>query len=125
MLAAWVKFQNSPSCAEKIGNQCIWCNENITTPSGRTLLYPYLKQIGINCIKDIISNGKISQLIEKNGRNLTLIERMEVTSVIKCLPKSWRMKSFDLYEIDEFKKEQATNINRMNTKSVYKQKIKK
>jgi hypothetical protein len=87
MLKCWNNFQTNPTMTEEIENQFIWCNTNITTPSGNTLLYPRLIKVEIWYIKDIIENGKIMQISQIKNRNLNMLERMELASLITCIPK--------------------------------------
>jgi hypothetical protein len=58
-----------------------WCNYNITKPNGNTLNSQRLSKIGINYVKDIIINQKIMSINDINTQSITMIEKLELSSV--------------------------------------------
>lgn len=55
-----------------------------------------------------------------NTQSITMLEKLELASVRKCLPKRWKELSNSLHDIESFEKQQQMNINKLKTKRVYK-----
>ena len=95
MILTWNKRQIEPNTESEIGNQYIWHNYNIKTPSGDTINYTIISKLGINYIKDIIENNTIISIPEINRKNITMLEKFEFKSMIKCIPNTWKQIKFN------------------------------
>ena len=66
----------------EIGNQYIWYNDYITTPNGKSISYPNLKNIGICYVKDLLDGDKIMTLEKVNDKDMSCIEKFNLKSTI-------------------------------------------
>ena len=128
ILISWSSFQISPVLLSEIGNQYLWHNTNITKPNGATLYSPRLSKIGVNQVMDIIENRKIFSINDINSKNFTILEKFELASVVKCLPKQWKENTYtqDTFNFLSFNCQLKRDIEiKMKSKGVYKKIIKK
>jgi len=125
MLLVWNKTQNSPCTPEEIGNQSLWSNQHIKTPNNKTINYVNISKSGINNVKDLIVNGKMLTTQDINEKNTTMIEKMQLKSILECLPKSWREADYETTTAESFKKSREEKIKSMVSKKVYKGLIEK
>ena len=123
ILITWNSFKNIPITAAEIGNQYLWCNYNITKPNGTPLNSQRLSKIGINYIKDIIANQKIISINDINTQNITMLEKLEMSSVINCLPKAWKELVYNAQDIKSFEKQQQVDVTKLKSKTVYKKMV--
>ena len=123
ILITWNSFKNIPITAAEIGNQYLWCNYNITKPNGTPLNSQRLSKIGINYIKDIIANQKIFSINDINTQNITMLEKLEMSSVINCLPKAWKELVYNAQDIKSFEKQQQVDMTKLKSKTVYKKMV--
>ena len=123
ILITWNSFKNIPITAAEIGNQYLWCNYNITKPNETPLHSQRLSKIGINYIKDIIVDQRIMSINDINTQNFTIFEKIELSSVRKCLPKAWKELVYNAQDIKSFEKQQQVDITKLKSKTVYKKMI--
>lgn len=114
-----------PNTPEEIGNQYLWNNQYIKTPSNKAIHYVNISKSGINQVKDLIVNGKILTMQDINNRNTTMIEKMQLKSTLKCLPKSWREADYENLTSEMFEKCEEEKMKKMVSKKVYKSIIEK
>ena len=125
MLLCWNNFQVSPTNYLEIGNQLIWYNEYIVTPNNKTLHYQRLAHNhNINYIRDLVMNGNIIMSSELSKWNLTDIEKMEVNSLLNCIPTEWKETNFKRIHVSTIPKEEyieaeQKSLNKINSKDVY------
>ena len=86
--------QNFPTDPKEIGNQHIWTNDNIQMPIGNSIHYPLLYKAGLVHIKDLVENGKIIDISIVNNRHITILEKFQLLSTIKCIPQEWKQACF-------------------------------
>ncbi len=60
-----------------------------------------------------------------NTQSITMLEKLELASVRKCLPKKWKELSYSLHNIESFEKQQQVDICKLKTKTVYNKMIQK
>ena len=126
IIVAWNNTQSLPDKAEAITNQILWNNEYIQKPSGETLHYDRISSLGFNQVADLIEDNKIMSIEKINNQDLTFYTRMELASVIKCIPKKWRDASYELELTESTMKEYVSDkLEDTATKSIYRKKIKK
>ncbi len=117
-------FLEVPTSHIDIGNQYLWGNQNIPTPNNKTIDYKLLKNIGINYVKDLITDEKIITLENVNVICKSSLEMFNLKSVIKCLPTDWKNKQFDSRNSKIYKERHEKNIQNMTNQKIYKSKIK-
>ena len=121
ILISWSSFQTTPALLVEIGNQYLWHNKNITKPNGGTLYSQRLSKIGINQVMDLIENQRILSINDINSRNITILEKFELASVIKCLPKQWKEEIYTQDNFLSFNCQLKRDIEiKMKSKAVYK-----
>jgi hypothetical protein len=125
MLLVWNKTQIFPNTPEEIGNQYLWNNQYIKTPSNKAIHYVNISKSGIHQVKDLIVNGKILTIQDINNRNTTMIEKMQLKSTLECMPKSWREADYGNLTSEMFEKCEKDKMKRMVSKKVYKSIIEK
>ena len=126
IIAAWNNTQSLPDNAEAIANQILWNNEYIQKPSGETLHYDRISRLGFNQVADLVEDDKIMSIKKINNQDLTFYTRMELASIIKCIPKKWRDASYELELTESTMKEYVSDkLEDTATKSIYRKKIKK
>ena len=125
MFLAWNKTQKYPCTEKEIGNQLIWCNENIMTPNSKTIKYEKIAKLGINYVKDMIVQGRMLTTQEINNKDITFIEKMELKSTLECIPKIWKDVDFKNLTLEDFSQNKQEKISKLTSKNVYKHKIEK
>ena len=100
ILLSWSSLQKTPALLLEIGNQHLWHNTNISKPNGTTLYSHRLSKLGINQVMDLIENQKIISMNDINSKNYTFLEKLELSSVIKCIPKQWKEHTYNQVQID-------------------------
>ena len=86
-MISWGSYQRAPDLLLGIGNHYIWQNVNISKPNGDALLSRRLSKKGINQVMDLIENRKIISIADMNSKNIPILEKLELASVVKCIPK--------------------------------------
>jgi len=131
MLLCWSNFQKTPTNDLEIGNQLIWYNENIMTPNNNTLYYQRLaRNHNINYIRDLVVGGKI--ISTSNGKlyqskwQLTGIEKIEINSLLNCIPTEWKNINFNRKHVstipmEEYIEAEQISLDKINSKAVYKE----
>ena len=112
----------------EIGNQHLWHNTNIATPNGTTLYSHRLSKLGINQVMDLIENQKIISMNDIDSKNLNFLERLELSGVVKCIPKQWKEYIYNQELIDflSFNVRRKSELEKeTNSRAVYKQIIQK
>ena len=128
ILLSWSSFQNTPVMWLEIGNQHLWHNTNIATPNGTTLYSHRLSKLGINQVMDLIENQKIISMNDIDSKNLNFLERLELSGVVKCIPKQWKEYIYNQELIDflSFNVRRKSELEKeTNSRAVYKQIIQK
>ena len=77
---------------------------------------------------DLIENQKIISIDDINSRNITMLEKFELASVIKSIPNLWKEHVYDYNHIDyvSFNVQQIRDIEiKMKSRPVYENIIKK
>ena len=123
ILISWSSFQRAPVLLSDIGNQHLWHNTNILKPDGSTLNSFRLSKIGINQVMDLIENHtqKIISINAINFKSITMLEKIELASVVKCLPKSWKEHTYNENEFFSFNCQRKRDIEtKLKSKAVYK-----
>ena len=49
---------------------------------------------------DLIENQKITSINEINSKNIPLLEKLELASVLKRIPKVWKENTYTQHDID-------------------------
>ena len=128
ILISWSSFQTVPVLLSEIGNQYLWNNTNIRKPNGTPLNSHRLSKIGINQVMDLIKNEnkKIISINDINSKNITILEKLELASVIKCLPRQWKEEVYTQNNFLSFNCQRKRDIEKkMKSKTVYKNIIQK
>ncbi len=102
-------------------------NTNIAKPNRATIYSPRLSKIGINQVMDLIENQKQISINYINSKNFAILEKFELASVVKCLPKQWKENTYnqDIFNFLSFNCQLQRDIEtKMTSKSVYKKIIK-
>ena len=98
-------------------------HSNILKPDGSTLNSFRLSKIGINQVMDLIENHtkKIISINAINLKSITMLEKIELASVVKCLPKSWKEHTYIENDFFSFNCQQKRDIEKkLKSKAVYK-----
>ena len=77
---------------------------------------------------DLIENRKIISIADMNSKNIPILEKLELVSVVKCIPKLWKENTYNQNIIDflSFNAQQRRDIEtKMKSKDVYKSIIQK
>ena len=72
---------------------------------------------------DLIENQKIISIDDINSKNITMLEKFELASVIKSIPKLWKEHDYDYNHIDyvSFDVQQKRDIEiKMKSRPIYK-----
>ena len=85
ILNSWNSYQSEPDLLLDIGNQYLWHNVNIRKTNGDTLSSHRLSQKGINQVMDLIENQKIISINCIKSKNITMLEKLELASVMVYL----------------------------------------
>ena len=121
MITAWNKLQILPKEPEDIANQILWNNEFITKPNNKTIYYEDLAKLGINNVKDLITENKIINVRSINTKEMTWDIKFQLASTIECLPKVWKNCKFS--EINENNLEKY--MKKVTTRNFYNKTIEK
>ncbi len=71
-------------------------------------------------------NKKIISINDINSKNITILEKLELASVIKCLPKQWKEEVYTQNNFLSFNCQRKRDIEKkMKSKTVYKNIIQK
>ena len=100
ILISWNSYQCEPVLVLAIGNQHLWHNVNVRKPNGDTLFSHRLSKKGINQVMDLIENQKIISIDDINSKNITMLEKFELASLIKSIPKLWKEHAYDYNHIN-------------------------
>ena len=123
ILISWSSFQCAPVLLSEIGNQHLWHNTNILKPDGSTLNSFRLSKIGINQVMDLIENHtqKVISINAINFKSITMLEKIELASVVKCLPKSRKEHTYTENDFFSFNCQRKRDIEtKLKSKAVYK-----
>ena len=77
---------------------------------------------------DLIENRKIFSINDINSKNFTILEKFDLVSVVKCLPKQWKELTYnqDTFNFLSFNCQLKRDIEmKMKSNSVYKKSLKK
>ena len=76
---------------------------------------------------DLIENRKIISIADMNSKNIPILEKFELASVVKCIPKLWKENTYNQNIIDfvSFNAQQRRDIEKKMkskgyTKALYK-----
>ena len=86
----------------------------------------FLNEVVLNL--DLIENRKVFSINDINSKNFTILEKFELASVVKCLPKQWKELTYtqDTFNFLSFNCQLKRDIEtKMKSKGVYKNIIKK
>ena len=125
ILIAWNKHQKYPTTPEEIGNQYLWHNENIKTANGKTIFHPLLSKSGINYVKDLLHEENIIHMKEVNSKNMTILEKFNMKSTLKCIPSLWKTTKFTAEVQNNFEEASIEKLRKMKSKTEYKNCIEK
>ena len=77
---------------------------------------------------DIIENRKIFSINDINAKTFSILEKFDLVSVVKCLPKQWKENTYtqDTFNFLSFNCQLKRDIEiKMKSKGVYKKKSSK
>jgi hypothetical protein len=95
LIISWNKVQKFPTEPDEIANQYLWVNEYISKPNKEIIHYQELAKCGINQVKDLVKDEKIITINNINLDETCWKRKFELSSILQCLPRSWKIVNFD------------------------------